>query len=216
MNNKYTRDFEPSGAEVKDNVLTFSVASSAPYTMKDKDGKYVDEVLVISEEAIDFVRLIDQRCPFLYEHDTDKQLGVVEKAWIKDEKLYVSVRFSEGFEAQEVLADIKSGIRRNVSIGYNVDEWKEVIEPGKVLPTKLCTRWTPFECSSVSCPADYTVGYERSLKKKVRPPPPPHLRRIEGYRPGGLRARRRFLHLPPHRRLRSVGGGLLRAASLRA
>jgi len=116
MKNKFTRDIQVEAASIEEDVLTFSVASAEPYERNDERHGTYYEVLTISEEAIDFSRLVDQRCPFLFEHDTSKQLGVVEKAYIADGKLYVAVRFSSGFEAQEVLADIKSGIRRNTSI----------------------------------------------------------------------------------------------------
>jgi hypothetical protein len=38
--------------------------------------------------------------------------------------------------------------------------------PVDPIPTMLVTRWTPFECSSVSTPADPFVGYQRSLENK--------------------------------------------------
>ena len=34
------------------------------------------------------------------------------------------------------------------------------------IPTMLVTRWVPYECSTVSCPADFQVGYQRSLETK--------------------------------------------------
>ena len=112
----FTRDFNTENKEADNGLYTFSVASSAPYERtREKLGTY-NEVLVISEESIDFVRLVDQRCPFLLDHDQTKQIGVVEKAYIADGKLYVDVRFSENPYAQRTLADIKSGIRRNTSI----------------------------------------------------------------------------------------------------
>ncbi|MBO5856896.1 MAG: hypothetical protein J6Q87_01455, partial [Clostridia bacterium] len=56
------------------------------------------------------------KAPFLFEHDTEKQIGVIERAFIADKKLKVVVRFSENTFAQEILRDIKAGIRRNVSL----------------------------------------------------------------------------------------------------
>ena len=164
---RYIRDFTPIERDVTDNVITFSVASSEPYERLDDNGNPYLEVLAISEDAIDFTRLIDARCPFLFEHDWNRQIGVVEKAWISNDKLYVQVRFSDNFEAQEVVNDILAGIRRNVSIGYIVEDVrKEASAQG--IPTWLITRWLPYECSTVSCPADPTVGYQRSLKNKEK------------------------------------------------
>jgi hypothetical protein len=98
------------------NILEFSLASEEPYLRFDEAGKPYNEILVISEEAISFTRLVDQKAPFLFEHDTEKQIGVIERAFIADKKLKVVVRFSENTFAQEILRDIKAGIRRNVSL----------------------------------------------------------------------------------------------------
>jgi hypothetical protein len=112
----FIREFNTENKEADNGLYTFSVASSAPYERtREKLGTY-NEVLEISENAINFVRLVDQRCPFLLDHDQTKQIGVVEKAYIADGKLYVDVRFSENSYAQRTLNDIKSGIRRNTSI----------------------------------------------------------------------------------------------------
>ena len=160
---KFTRELQVSVPIEKDDLVEFSVASSEPFFRADDDlneGYY--EVLEISDQAIDFSRLVDEKAPFLFEHDTEKQIGVVEKAYIQDEKLKVLVRFSENDFAQSVLKDILSGIRRNVSVGYIVMETRFQQNQGD-FPTVYVTRWQPYECSSVSCPADHTVGYQRSL-----------------------------------------------------
>lgn len=47
--------------------------------------------------------------------------GVCEKAWIEDEKVMATIRFSRNRWGQELLADMKDLISRNVSIGYSVD-----------------------------------------------------------------------------------------------
>lgn len=156
------RELELNDAVQKDeNVIVLSVASSYPYERESKQRGPYFEVLEISEKAIDFIRLVDNRAPLLLNHDTERQIGVVEKAFIEDGKLKVEVRFSDGGFAQQILNDVKNGIRRNTSIGYVVDEavWTDGIPP-----TMTAVRWTPHEVSIVSIPADPTVGYQRSLE----------------------------------------------------
>jgi len=145
-----------------ENILEFSLASEEPYLRTDEKDNPYNEVLVISEEAISFDRLVDQKAPFLFEHDTEKQIGVIEKAFIADKKLKVIVRFSENSFAQEILRDIKAGIRRNVSLGYIIENYQ--MSPGNPIDTMFVTRWTPYEGSSVSVPADHTVGFQRNLQ----------------------------------------------------
>ena len=147
-----------------DNIISFSVASSEPYVREDKNGKKFAEVLEISEAAIDFSRLVDNRAPLLFAHDAERQLGVVEKAWIENNKLYVQCKFSSNAFPQSILRDINDGIRRNVSIGYQVLEWNfdRGLEDG--VPLMNVTRWLPLEASIVSIPADATVGIGRSFE----------------------------------------------------
>lgn len=152
--------------ENSSNKLTFSCASPAPYTREYEDLIY-NEVLEISDTSIDFTRLVDQRSPLLFEHDMEKQIGVVDRAFIKDEKLYVDVRFSKSKFAQEILADIRDDIRRNVSIGYIVNDY-QMVENENDIPTMIVKNFTIYEVSIVSAPADPFVGVNRSLSKEEK------------------------------------------------
>ena len=89
--------------------------------------------------------------------------GVVDRAFIKDEKLYVDVRFSKSKLAQEILADIRDDIRRNVSIGYIVNDY-QMVENENDIPTMIVKNFTIYEVSIVSAPADPFVGVNRNLK----------------------------------------------------
>ena len=152
--------------ENSSNKLTFSCASPTPYT-REYENLIYDEVLEISDTSIDFTRLVDQRSPLLFEHDMEKQIGVVDRAWIENEKLYVAVRFSRSKFAQEILADIKDNIRRNVSIGYIVNDY-QMVENENDIPTMIVKNFTIYEVSIVSAPADPFVGVNRSLSKEEK------------------------------------------------
>ena len=116
------------------------------------------EVLSHDEGAPDFMRLNDG-APFLFNHNPDKVLGVVERAWHDKEKkrAYAKVRFSRSNYAKQYLDDVKDGILRGISFGYSINEVEE--REGGV----LATSWTPHELSLVSIPADPTIGIGRSL-----------------------------------------------------
>lgn len=146
------------------NLLTLSVASSAPYLRTDKNGKSFYEILVINDDSVNFERLVDGRCPFLLDHDTSKQMGVCEKAWIEDEKVMATIRFSKNRYPQDILSDMKDGIRRNVSIGYAVDGYHMEKLSEFDFPVMFVDRFTIYEISQVACPADPYVGVERSLE----------------------------------------------------
>lgn len=156
------RNLQIGVEQTENNTITFSCASATPYLRTDDDFSYY-EVLEISEKAIDFQRLIDCKSPLLFEHNTEKQIGVVQHAWIQNQKLYVTVKFSENDFAQEILKDIKDGIRRNVSIGYMITQ--TVMEKQtNDFPIIHVVNWMPYEVSIVSVPADANVGINRSHK----------------------------------------------------
>ena len=118
-----------------------------------------NEILSHGMESANLSRLNDG-APLLYNHDTDRMIGVVERAWVDGEKKrgYAKVRFSRNKFAQEVLQDVRDGILRGVSFGYSIDKMEER-EDGLV-----ATNWSPYEVSLAVIPADPTVGVGRSLE----------------------------------------------------
>ena len=101
--------------------------------------------------------------PFLLDHDrgAEAQIGVVEKAWIGDDRrARAIVRMSRSERVKDILADIEDGIRANVSVGYRVHRLElESEEDDK--KTFRATDWEPFEVSLVTVPADAGVGVGR-------------------------------------------------------
>lgn len=84
-------------------------------------------------------------------------VGVVEKAWTADKKLYVKMRFSDREDVKPLIQDVRTSIIRNISIGYNVTKYLITEEEGAV-PEYRAIEWEPCEVSFVSIPADYLAG----------------------------------------------------------
>ena len=124
-----------------------------------------NEILAHTREAVDLARLEDG-APLLFNHDPARVIGVVERAWIdgKKKRGYVAVKFSRNAFAQEVLADVKDGVLRNVSVGYQIGDMEQRGEDF------VATRWSPYEVSVVSIPADPTVGVGRALDAQPAAP----------------------------------------------
>ena len=66
------------------------------------------------------------RAPLLLDHDTKAQIGVIEKAEIVNGKGRAVARFGKSQLANEVFEDVKSGIRQNISVGYQIKEMDKV------------------------------------------------------------------------------------------
>ena len=66
-----------------------------------------------------------------------------------------TIRFSKNENAEPIFQDIKDGIRRNISVGFDTHEFKE-LEPDEKTGFKvfLAIDWEPIELSSVPAGAD--------------------------------------------------------------
>lgn len=113
-------------------------------------GESFFEELEMSEEACDLTRL-NAGAPFLDQHtqSTKSTLGVVESARIEDGIGKAIVRFSQRPELQGIISDIKSGILRNISVGYKIFEFTDVTRKGET-KTLRATKWQPMEISLVA------------------------------------------------------------------
>ncbi|WP_341790619.1 phage major capsid protein [Rickettsia endosymbiont of Polydrusus tereticollis] len=107
--------------------------------------------------------------PLLLDHDTTKQIGVIEAAELTgDGKARAKVRFSKSALAESIYQDVLDGIRSNISVGYRYLQTDIVLEKeakGSKPAVFRIKAWEPLEISVVSIPADPTVGIGRSKEK---------------------------------------------------
>lgn len=119
------------------------------------EGPFIEE-LDMAPESIDLTRL-NSGAPLLDTHDCyelESVIGVVERAWVVDGMGYATVRFSSRDEVQPIVADVKAGIIRNVSVGYAVQEYEITAPQDGSMPTYRATKWEPYELSLVPIGAD--------------------------------------------------------------
>lgn len=115
-----------------------------------------DEQLDMGAKSIRLERL-NRGAPLLNTHsqfDLGNVLGVVERAWLDGQEGKATVRFSDRAEVTPIWNDVKSGIIRNVSVGYRVHAYKDMSKPDDKFKTYRATDWEPFEISLVPIPAD--------------------------------------------------------------
>ncbi len=155
-------EIERTAVDPESRSVSLSFSSEAPVEQYDWDGRYF-EILDHSRTSVVLDRL-KTAAPLLMDHNRRDQVGVVEEATIgEDRKGRAKVRFGTSARAEEIFQDVKTGIRRLVSVGYRVyDLVTEKIE-GEV-ETLRAMRWEPFEISIVSVPADTSVGVGRADK----------------------------------------------------
>ena len=152
------RDFtlEIKQVEKEDRTIEFPFSSELPV-----ERYFGNEVLEHSREAANLKRLNDG-APFLWNHNPDQVLGVVERAYIDEKKKrgYAKVRFSEEEFADSKFRDVKNKILRNISFGYVINKAEEIDN------SIVARDWEAFEVSLVSIPADNSIGISRSINNK--------------------------------------------------
>ena len=134
-------------------TLKFSFSSEKPVS------RYAfDEVLDHSEASVDMTRL-NAGAPLLFNHNPDKPIGVVQRAWLDDRKGYARIKWGTSQLAEEVRKDVENGILKSISVGYRINETDTEEKYGIV----RATSWTPYELSVVTIPADHSIGIGRSI-----------------------------------------------------
>ena len=156
------RSFELNQRAINEENRTIEIAFSSEAEV---ERNYGTEVLDHRAASVRLERL-NNGGAFLMEHNRNDQIGVVERAWIDDDKKgRAVVKFSKSARAEEIFEDVKDGIRRLVSVGYRIHEMdSEKMDGGR--ESIRATDWEPFELSLVSIPADDSVGVGRGMKNE--------------------------------------------------
>lgn len=158
------RAMEGDGNERK---FTLSFSSEEPY-----DRWWGTEILSHTEGAVDLTRL-NSVGVVLYNHDRNKVIGKIISASVENGRGAAEIEFDTDGDSETVFQKVAGGTLKGVSVGYIVDVWEEVAANKKSAdgrftgPCSIATRWTPYEVSIVSVPADPTVGVGRSHERET-------------------------------------------------
>ena len=161
-------DLKVADTDPDSRLVRLSFSSEEPYM---RDGGF--EILGHKPGEVDLTRLNSGNAPLLKDHNPalDSMVGFVEKAEIVNGRGQAMVRFSKSEDGDKMLALVRAGEVKCVSVGYRVQASTHVSErEGR--PVYRATRWSPYEISLVAVPADDTVGIGRSAgagKRKNTP-----------------------------------------------
>ena len=125
-----------------------------------EDEHFIEE-LSMDPSHVDLTRL-QTGAPVLDSHKRyglSNIVGVVEKVWIQGGRGYADIRFSARDDVAPIWQDVRDGIIRNVSVGYDIQHMTEAgFDPDTGHPILLVDRWAPFEISLVPVGADPEAG----------------------------------------------------------
>lgn len=160
--------FAPTSFDADARTVEVVWSTGANVARRDRQGDFIEQ-LDMSPDAVDLSRLA-AGAPVLNSHnayDLESVLGVVERAWLEGGEGRALVRFSARADVAPILADIRDGILRNISVGYDVMEWADAkASDGKRI--KRAVRWQPAEISLVPIPADASA----QVRAAETPPTP--------------------------------------------
>lgn len=160
-----TVELRRESVKAEDRTVELAFASEFPV-----ERWWGTEILDMQAGSVRLGRLNGARHPLLVDHSTRDQVGVVERAWIDDDRTARAiVRFGKSARAEEIFQDVVDGIRSLVSVGYALH--RAVLESRDEdtdTSTYRITDWEPFEVSIVAIPADPTVGIGRTPETELQ------------------------------------------------
>lgn len=158
------RDLAVSDLKESDGIFSIAFSSETPVVRSyetERGEIELKEVLSHDEGAADLSRL-NNNASLLFNHDFDNHLGIIIPNSVRidsDRVGRADVRFSEhGQLAIDVKGKVEEKTITKISFGYDVDEYEIDYEN----ETLLVTKWSPYEISFVTVPADDTVGLNRT------------------------------------------------------
>ena len=161
-----TREVGEGENKKTERVVRCSISSETPYTryMADPEsGEWVKALEVLGHGAgeIDDTRMRDGLV--IQDDHYGEQIGIMDRPEVKDGKICGTIRFGHSQKARDIEADALDGIKRNMSVGYIVNEYKrDGVDAATGLPIFRVTNWTPYEASFVNVPADTNIGVGRA------------------------------------------------------
>ena len=132
--------------EGEERVVELSFSSEEPYSRW-----WGVEILDHTEGCMDLTRLNEIGC-VLFNHKRDQVIGQVLKAWNENARGIARIRFDEDEASDVIYKKVQSGTLKGVSVGRFLG------------PCEIAKKWTPYEISIVSVPADPTVGVGREME----------------------------------------------------
>ena len=117
----------------------------------------IDEELEVSSQAIDLMRM-NAGAPVLNSHRSGELADVIGvivpgSARVVAGQGIATVQLSTREDVAPILQDVQSGVLRNVSVGYRVEEYQITRREGE-RPLYRAVKWEPMEVSLVAVPFD--------------------------------------------------------------
>lgn len=160
--------FKPASLDNEARTFDVVAATETPVVRAAFFDEPYEEILRCTTDAINPSRL--KGLPVLDSHDRSSVLAVIGQvtAWrISDRQLIATIKIADSERGRAAFDLVSQGMLNRVSIGYSVDKGTRTDGPnGRTVLT--ATRWTPYEVSLVSVPADPNAAIRGDAKMARR------------------------------------------------
>jgi len=161
-NNKRELTIPLQAIDIESRTVEVAMCSEKPVE-REINGELYNEILLCGSENADLRRLNSSNAaPVLYNHNRDYLIGAVVSARMDSDRVgRATLRISS--TANDEWEMIQEGILTNISIGYNINDYR--IEGNNI----YVTSFEIYEVSLVTVPADTNAGIGRSLEPNEIP-----------------------------------------------
>ncbi|WPO93729.1 phage major capsid protein [Buttiauxella sp. HR94] len=161
-NNKRELTIPLQAIDIESRTIEVAMCSEKPVE-REINGEIFNEILLCGGENADLRRLNSSNAaPVLYNHNRDYLIGAVVSARMDSDRVgRATLRISS--TANDEWQMIQEGILTNISIGYNINDFR--IEGSNI----YVTSFEIYEVSLVTVPADTNAGIGRSLNPNKNP-----------------------------------------------
>lgn len=161
--------FVPSTVDEEARTIQIVWTTGAEGERCEWDGEIYLESLRVDDASVRLDRLkngaavLDAHQSF----ELRNQIGVVEDAWIENGEGHATVRISSRPELDGLWNDIKSGIIRNISVGYVVYRYERLVGENGEPDRLVAIDWEPQEISFVPVPFDAGAQVRGGVKPRT-------------------------------------------------
>ncbi|MGW1423846.1 phage major capsid protein [Bradyrhizobium manausense] len=150
------RDAIPRPATFDGEAMTVEavIASTTPVRRRDARGDFLE---ILDPSGLDLA--VTRGASVLDSHQQggiENVLGTIDDVRIEGNEVIARIRFSSRPEIAAIVQDVRDGILRSLSVGYEVGEWKAGKDSAGTR-TMTAVRWSVREVSFVPVPADPTA-----------------------------------------------------------
>lgn len=165
---KRNATFDATSFNEDDYTIDVVFATEHPVLSYDWEIGRFYEILSMDKSHIRTQRLDSGSVPVLRDHKSghENHIGTVVSHKFSNGEARATIKFSKRESLKEYINDIKSGIIRNTSVGYQVYKYEDLSEDNDKYPTLRAIDWEAFEVTFTSIPADYNAG-TRSADDKL-------------------------------------------------